>query len=170
MEKTNGNNIERESKVYIVTGGIDTGKTTKLLSLYKSIGKGDGFINKKIFKDGSFIGQKIIRLSNGESQCFSIKGNYRDADMPYVYKYDVYCFTAPGLIFAYETISDILIKNKEPIFIDEIGPLELEKKGFYYILTLLLSLNKNIYMTVRDSCIENVVGKFNISDYIIIKV
>ncbi len=31
-------------------------------------------------------------------------------------------------------------------------------------------MHRNIYITVRDSCIENVVGKFNIKDYTIIKV
>lgn len=159
-----------QAYVHIITGGVNTGKTTRLLSIYRKIGFGDGFINTKVYKAGQYIGQKIVRLSTGESEDFSFKKEFIPHNWDEEYSYDVYSFSRRGFIFAYNIVSDIIVREVEPVFIDEIGPLELEKKGFFDMFTLLLKIKKEIFVTVRDRCVERVLEEFGIEKYQVIEV
>ncbi|WP_190285246.1 hypothetical protein [Clostridium sp. JN-1] len=53
--------------INIITGSVNSGKSTKLVNIYKSLGKGDGFFNRKIYNGNCYIEQEIVRMSNGES-------------------------------------------------------------------------------------------------------
>ncbi len=154
-----------QANVHIITGGVNTGKTTRLLSIYREIKLGDGFINTKIFEAGKHSGQRIVRLSTGDSEDFSFKKEFIPLNWDEEYSFDVYSFSKRGLMFAYKTVSDIIIKKVEPVFIDEIGPLELQKKRFFDMFTLLLKIKKEIYVTVRSSCVENIIKEFGIEKY-----
>lgn len=162
--------VSKQTYVHIITGGINAGKTRKLLSIYHEIGRGDGFINTKVFHNDLYIGQRIVRLSTGESEHFSFKEGFAPSNWDEEYRYDVYCFSKKGMMFAYRTVSDIIAKGIEPVFIDEIGPLELMKKGFFHILILLLKMKNDVYITVRNSCVESVIKEFGIGKYQIIEV
>ncbi len=155
----------RRAFINIITGGINTGKTKKLLSTYHEIGQGDGFIIFKVFDGGLYIGQRIMRLSTSESENFSFKEGFIPINWDEEYRYDVYSFSKKGLMFAHKTISDILERGIDPVFIDEIGPLELQKKGFFNIFRALIKMEKDIYVTVRSSCVENVIKEFKIGKY-----
>lgn len=155
----------RQAYVNIITGEVNAGKTTKLLSIYREMGLGDGFINIKVYKAGQYTGQKIVRLSTGESEYFSFKKEFIPSNWDEEYSYDVYSFSRRGLIFAYNIISDMIVKDVEPVFIDEIGPLELQKKGFFNIFSLLLKIKKEIFVTVRCSCVGSVIKEFGIEKY-----
>jgi nucleoside-triphosphatase THEP1 len=160
----------RQTCVHIIAGEVNTGKTARLLSIYRETGLGDGFINTKIYKAGQHAGQRIVRLSTGESENFSFKKEFIPLNWDEEYSYDVYSFSRRGLMFADKTVWDIIAKGIEPAFIDEIGPLELQQKGFFGIFTLLLKINKEIYITVRDSCVERVIKEFGIEKYQTVKV
>lgn len=133
--------------IYIVTGGINSGKTTKLQSLYKALETGDGFILPKVFIDGNYVGQQIIRISTEMGIPFSFKKDYIPACWDEEYSFDVYSFSRKGFEFASETINSILSDNISPVFVDEIGPLELKEMGFFKILSLLLGKEQNIYIS-----------------------
>ena len=52
------------------------------------------------------------------------------------------------------------------IVIDEIGPLELQGKGFYNTLSQLLSLNDpafDLLLVIRENLVEKVIAHFNIA-------
>ena len=161
--------VNESALIQIVTGGINAGKSSKLFSIYREVGQGDGFINLKVFEGGSYVGQKIMRLSTGESECFSFKEGFIPSDWDEAYRYDAYSFSRRGLTFANKTITDIIVRGTEPVFIDEIGPLELEKKGFFHAFKGLLAAQKKIYVVVRCSCVERVVNEFGLGKYQIIK-
>jgi nucleoside-triphosphatase THEP1 len=55
------------------------------------------------------------------------------------------------------------------IFLDEIGPLELAGKGFDGILQKMLKSRSNIYITVREDLIQDVVTRYDIKKYQLIK-
>lgn len=160
----------RRAFINIITGGINTGKTKKLLSTYQKIGQGDGFIIFKVFDRGLYVGQRIMRLSTSVSENFSFKEGFTPINWDEEYRYDVFSFSKKGLMFAHETIYDILENGNNPVFIDEIGPLELQKKGFFNIFTALIKMEKDIYVTIRSSCVENVINEFKIEKYKVIKV
>lgn len=156
--------------VHIVTGSINSGKTTKLLSIYQELRVGDGFILPKIFIQGNYAGQEIIRLSTGVSRPFSLKKGYIPFNWVEKYRLDVYSFSKEGFDFAFETIEDIVMKNLSPIIIDEIGPLELQEKGFYQLLSQLSTEDYSIYISVRETLLYTAIEKFKIKEYEIIKV
>lgn len=156
--------------VHIITGSINSGKTAKLLSIYNKLQAGDGFILSKVFVEGNYAGQQIVRLSTGKSMPFSFKRDYIPAYWDEKYCLDVYSFSDKGLKFAFETVKDIVSNNLFPIFIDEIGPLELTEKGFFQLLTQLLNRDCTMYIAVREFLLENVIDKFKIRQYDIISV
>lgn len=155
---------KKKTNINIVTGGVNTGKTTRLLTIYNKIGRGDGFINKKIYEAGQYKGQKIVRLSTGESEIFSLKKPFLPVQWDEEYSNITYSFSRRGFDLANRIVEDIIKNNTEPVFIDEIGPLELQEKGFYQLFRDILVLNKEIYVSVRDTCLEGVIDKFRLEN------
>jgi nucleoside-triphosphatase THEP1 len=153
--------------IYIITGEINQGKTEKALSIF-SCKRGDGFISRKTFKNNIFNGYEIVRLSTGESIPLACRSDSTPLLWDEIYTVGSFSFSKKGFTFA-ESIADEIIKgDANPVFIDEIGPLELEGKGFFKILQKLLLTEKDIYITVRKSCLNDVIGAFKLEKYEII--
>ncbi len=130
--------------------------------------RGDGFISRKTFKNNIFYGYEIVRLSTGESIPLACKSDSTPLLWDEIYTVGLFSFSKKGFIFA-ESIADEMIKgDANPVFIDEIGPLELEGKGFFKILKELLLTEKDIYITVRKSCLKDVIEVFKLERYEII--
>lgn len=69
-------------KVNIIAGEVNSGKTSKLLEIYRQAGQGDGFINAKIYTGPQYAGQRIVWLSTGEVWTFPTeKTSYRITGM-----------------------------------------------------------------------------------------
>lgn len=155
--------------VYIITGKVNQGKTTKLLSIYNDIKKGDGFYNRKVCLNNSYVGQEVVRLSTGESRLLTLKRGFIPKVWDEEYSYNVFSFSKSGINFAERIINDIIEKDISPIFIDEIGPLELQGKGFYNTFKSCLKISVDIYVVIRESCVDEVIEKFGIRNFKIIK-
>ncbi len=148
--------------ITIITGSINSGKTTKLLELYERTHEGDGLILPKVFQNGQNIGQMIRKLSTGDQIPFSIRKQYLSDDWDEIYNYKDYSFSKRGLEYASLIINEISEKHISPVFLDEIGPLELEEKGFSTLLTGLLGRELTLYLTVRESYLSQVINHFHI--------
>ncbi len=152
--------------VYIVSGEINEGKTQKLLAIYNELKQGDGFVSKKIFLNGKdFIGYEIVRLSTNEKMPLAYKSSYVPSDWDEVYRYGPFSFSKAGFDFAERIIEDITDHHIHPVFIDEIGPLELQGKGFSTLLKKVLKTQKDVYITVRNHCAQDVIKEFNIQNH-----
>ncbi len=152
--------------VYIICGGIDKGKTQKMISFYRRMKQGDGFVCRKIFDDQSdFIGYEILRLGTGEKMTLA----YRSRHVPPAWDESCRCgpyhFSGNAFAFAESIVDDIVARKIEPVFIDEIGPLELSGKGFNHLLERVLETGKDVYITVRDRFVQGVIEKFKIQDF-----
>lgn len=153
--------------VYIVAGGIDEGKTERMDALYHEKKQGDGFLSKKIFVDKDFVGYEIVRLSSGEKMPLAYKSDHVPGDWDEMYRVGPFSFSKKAFAFARQIIDEITEKGIEPVFIDEIGPLELRGEGFCAILNEVLNRGKDVYISVRSHCVEDVIEKFNIQKHII---
>lgn len=153
--------------INIITGSVNSGKTKKLIDIFNTLEKGDGFFNRKIYIDDHYIGQRIIRISSRESRVWSNRGIPIEKWQQAFY-YETYSFSKEGLEFAENIITSLLSSDIEPIYIDEIGPLELQKKGFHELFKSCLSSRKEIYVVIRESCVKDVIEKYNIQNYKII--
>jgi nucleoside-triphosphatase THEP1 len=153
--------------IHIITGELNQGKTEKALSIY-SFTRGDGFISRKIFKKNTFYGYEIVRLSTSESIPLAFKSGSTPFVWDEIFTAGSFSFSEKAFIFAESIIDEIIKGDANPVFIDEIGPLELEGKGFCNLLKQLLLTDKDIYITVRKSCLKDVIEAFKLERYEII--
>lgn len=156
--------------VHIITGGIDEGKTRKIETIYRQMKKGDGWVSRKIFLNEEFIGYEILRLSTNEKLPLAYKKEYLPSGWDEIYAIGLFRFSRRAFEFAGKIIDEIIEKNINPVFIDEIGPLELQGKGFCPMLERILKTQKDVYIVVRSHCVEAVVNRFEIKSYEIIEI
>lgn len=151
--------------IYLITGAVNQGKSTRLLSIYRSLKIGEGFYNRKIYRGDTIVGQEIVDLATGESKLFSYREGYIPRNWDEECRYQSFSFSRAGLDFGREIIRNALDSAIGPIFLDEIGPLELEGKGFCKIFMRLLAAPVEMYIVVRIDCLKDVVKKFLVKNY-----
>lgn len=157
--------------ITIVSADINKGKTTWLKNNYANQQKGDGFLCIKTFKNEIHTGYDLLHLSTNRQQPFIRKINY----LPEIWNEkfriaNIFSFNNEGFAFA-EQIANNAIQNKLcPFYLDEIGILELEEKGFYSIFKSLLEANLDIIIAVRYFLVEEVIQKFQITNFKELKV
>jgi len=156
--------------INIICGDRNSGKTGKIKSIYDEVKAGDGFITRKIFRDSVFYGYEIVRLSTSESIRQSLRSEFFPVDKSPMYTFGPFSFFHEGFEFADSIIDDLIMKEINPVFIDEIGPLELEEKGHYNCFQKILESERTVYFTVRIRCLENIISFFNLKNYSVINV
>lgn len=142
--------------IRIITGGIGSGKTKKLIEL-QELCPGEGYA---LVKTGDNSGQDIIRLSDGKIMPFSrTEGNFPKG-WDGAEAYDRFGFSRKGLVFAKQIINDIIIHGFANAYIDEIGPLELLGCGVDKEFCLLSACARNLTVAVRDNCLKGCVLRY----------
>ena len=156
--------------INIICGKKNRGKTAKIESIYAEEKQGDGFITRKIFRGPTFCGYKITRLSTGESMAQSLKSElFPSGEVP-LYTRGPFAFFREGFAFADQIINEIILNRTSPVFIDEIGPLELQGKGHHECFKKIIQTERTIYFTVRDWCLDEVISFYSMRKYSIIRV
>lgn len=156
--------------IHIICGENNQGKTKRLKSIYINKKEGDGFIAQKIFRDSMFCGYELIRLSTGESVPQAmVKNLFPEKETP-LYKQGCFLFFKESFVFADSIIEDIISNKTNPVFIDEIGPLELRKEGYHKSLKKIFKEDRTIYITARNNLIFDIIDFYSIKDYSFIKV
>lgn len=111
-----------------------------------------------------------MRLSSGESRVLSLKsGLFPPEEVPRCVR-GSFSFFKEGFSFADEIINDIIRKGISPVFIDEIGPLELYGNGHHNSFLNVLKTGSTVYFTVRKFRLEDVISFYSIQNYNIIKI
>lgn len=153
--------------INFISGPVNSGKSTRLLEIYRKIRSGDGFYNHRCFLNNEFIGQDLVRMSTGENIAFSrIKGHLQN-DWDEIYQFRKFSFSRRGFEFAEKVLYESIIKQ-ELIFLDEIGPVELSGEGFFNIFHWIINNTDEAYVVCRDYCLEQVIRMFNVKEYRII--
>jgi nucleoside-triphosphatase THEP1 len=157
----------------LITGEIAAGKTTALIGKFdaKPIGTAAGFASIRKFSsdDGSFIGYDLKNLATGEEIPFirlreTYANEFRD---PLVY--ERFVFNRMGFKSGEEIISKtILDASVCDLFIDEIGQLELQGKGFSSILRKALDSGKNVTIGINEKNVDAFAKNYEIDRYKII--
>ena len=148
-----------QRKIYILTGVIQSGKTTKLLNWIKNKKNKYGILTP-VF-DGK---RYFLNVSTGEK--FSTEASAEEKNIIEVGKYR---FSKTAFDRATEILQEVEKKTEGLLIIDEIGPLELRKEGFYQTVKSITENNTslNILLVVRDGLADNVIDLFNLRDEII---
>lgn len=143
--------------ITIITGERGIGKTTFLLKkcglFYNNIHAVSGILTPPIFNDRSIkIGFSALDLSN--------KNKWELARTDIELKgpsYGPFKFSSKGFEKANNVIINALNQGLSPVFIDEIGPLELSKKsGFYPCLSHMgrIKDTEDLFIVIRPDLIS----------------
>lgn len=154
--------------VKIVTGKINSFKTTKIRRIYDEMQIGDGFITEKVMKGNLVYGYKLVRLKDKYTIDFIIRDIYDDGSKEIIYQLGPYHFYQEAFIFVHNEIKRFIREGVNPVFLDEISLLELNNMGFYQGLLELLNANIDLYLVIRIDLLDRVVKKFNIQEYEIV--
>lgn len=154
--------------VKIVTGRINSFKTTRLLNYYLENNKGDGFIAKKIMNDSLVYGYNLQRLSTGEEIPFVIRDIYWNESSKIIYKLGPYCFYEEAFDYIDNIIDDFIKKGINPVYLDEIGVLELNGQGFDKALKRLILANMDLCLVVRSDLLDKVCERYGFKEVEII--
>lgn len=118
--------------VHLLTGGVNTGKTSLLERVLESLGPArqriNGFINKKVFQEGEFFGYDLVNLQTG-----SIVPFIRTTTPEKKEKGGRFYFVPEGLEKAVKIILGHHLSNY--LIVDEVGPLELGGRGLWPALS-----------------------------------
>jgi nucleoside-triphosphatase THEP1 len=155
--------------VKIVTGKMNSYKTTRLREFYERHPFGDGFVSIKHMQNDRVHHYDLYRLSTQQTHPFIIRDVFlKDDDQEIRYQIGPYCFLESAFQMIEKEI-EVMIKNKiSPIYIDEIGSLELEGKGFAPIIHQLMALNIDLCVVIREEFIHQVIDYFHIKKFEII--
>ena len=154
----------------IVTGRINSSKTTKITELYNLTKKGDGFVSIKKMNNDLVHSYDILRLATNERKRLVIRDIYKDYEEEVCCQIGPYLFSTQIVGYIENTIRE-LIKNKvSPIYLDEIGLLELDDLCFHNIFTEMLSSKLDLFVTIRKDLLKKVISKYKIKEYNIIDV
>ncbi|MBN2780828.1 MAG: hypothetical protein JXR21_02555 [Candidatus Marinimicrobia bacterium] len=144
--------------IRIITGNINSGKTAYLRRLYAASQKGDGILSVKYFVDGVFAGYDLLHLKSGEQRPFIRLKDEIPEGWTEIFTTGKYSFSEEGFRFA-----ETLLQNttEAPVYIDEIGPLEIERKeGFYHLLKTFADTGRDLILSVRESMLDEMIRMF----------
>lgn len=161
--------------IFIVAGGIDSGKTARLQSAYESLPSGTcmGFLSMKFYSAGHFAGYDLFELGTGSVLPLARLTSLYSQQFAKSFAFDRFTFDQSAFNYGcgrlLEAASD---RGCKAIFIDEVGPMELSGLAFSPALRRIIEpqvlSRKDIYMAVRSSCIEEVCSSFGIRSYLML--
>ncbi len=152
--------------VNIITGKMNSGKTTKLFNLYNSLKKGNGIISKKKMVGSSVFGFFGYILESKEEFPYMIhEHQLKKTNLDFVYQIGPYFIYKKAQLYIEQFYIKLIDNNISPLYFDEVGKLELSNRGFYSSIKYALEKNIDIYMTVREDLVSSILKHFNILDY-----
>ncbi|HKR05391.1 MAG TPA: nucleoside-triphosphatase [Bacteroidia bacterium] len=147
-------------KIFILKGAIGSGKTTSLLKYCEKNRNAGGILSPIINGQRHFLNvenkeTKLMEAEENEIEILNI-GRYK--------------FSAKAFEWANQILMDSVNKNYETIIIDEIGPLELQGKGFAETLKFLLrqhEIKPGLLLVVRENLANDVLNYFGIKKEVV---
>ncbi len=152
--------------IHIVTGRIDSGKTTRMLTLHEQLG-GDGFVSIKHMGADGPLRYECQRLSSGERFTLAVRTASNEPS-PAASTLGPYRFFLEATKRVENVMSALVERRIEPLFLDEVGPLELRGDGFDAVVSLLVDSCLDVYLSVRQSALEQVIEQYGITNYRIV--
>lgn len=151
--------------IHFVTGKINSGKTTRLVELYERNQLGDGFIAFKVMRGNIVERYDARQLSSQETFPYVIRDQFDTGSKPILCQIGPYRFYEAAIRHIEREIRRFIDYSIEPIYLDEIGMLEIQKQGFYTIFQEMVDSNLDCVVSARQDLIEKIVETFQIKQY-----
>ncbi len=148
--------------IYIITGSSGDGKTSVLKDLIDALKtkniKVSGFISPAVVADNKRIGYDLLDLSNGKNT--ELSRGYELHDSVKIGKFH---FCKMGVEFGNNALQLDNTKDSQLICVDEVGPWEMDDKGWASGLNNLLMNSKTpMIWVVRQSLVDEVIENWNL--------
>ena len=121
-----------------------------------------GILSPRLMETGRTIGYDVVDLATGNRRSFV-------RTEPPGKRVGKYFLNRAALEFANRTISRA-IGEFSPVFVDEVGRLELKNDGLAPSVKKLLSSNTQAVLLVRDEFLPEVRDFFDIREYDVVRV
>ena len=150
--------------IIIITGPVNSGKTTRLLSRYQACKPdADGFAITKAFHNGVWIGQDLLHLATGKSSPFSYLLPHLPPGAAVAVQVGQYAILNDGLAEAWAIAGSATERRVKTVFTDEFGPVELQGMGlwpvFEHLARYAASGDRRLCIAVRQTCLDGCIGK-----------
>jgi len=155
--------------IKIVTGKINSQKTTRMMDLFLKDRQGDGFISLKVMSDQKVYGYHAMKLSSREKRLLLVHKDFYLSEFFAIEKIGPYLIHPEVKKWIEQDIEKMIQKKVQPIYLDEIGALELGGLGFDSIFKKMVSSNLNLIIVVREDMIDLVVKHYQLKDVTILK-
>ncbi len=157
-------------KIILVTGGINSGKTSWIL---ENVGKDSvvGVSQLKLYLGRVRVGYDVFNLSSREYLPLARHRDFIPADWDEEFIFGDFSFSSSGIYKGREWLREAVEISKEykiPLVVDEVGPVEIKCLGFYDVVVDILNEAGEIpelYIVVRKRVVQGVLKTFNISNF-----
>lgn len=154
--------------ITIVTGKINSFKTTRLKELYLNHPEGDGFLSIKKMHENQVLSYDLYRLKTGETRPFIVTLKpENETEIETIL--GPYYFLKSGFAWVEEVLSNIIDRDNKCVFLDEIGILEMNELGFHKILTKCIEAKLELYLTIRKDLITSFQEKYQVKEMVILE-
>ena len=145
------------NKIFLLSGSIHTGKTTRLTEWIKNKKDVDGILQPVI--DGK---RHIKHISSGEIQLLEVSPDSNENNIVaignYKFNSEVFAWARSTLLLAYN-------KHSKWLIIDEVGKLEMDNKGLEPAISKILNdlndqFEMNLVFVVRDYLVPDFLTKY----------
>jgi nucleoside-triphosphatase THEP1 len=143
------------ARVYILSGPTGSGKTTRLLQWSKKQDSVAGILSPVIHGERYFHD-----LSTGEQ--FTMEaGDDKETLNVGRYRFSLFAFSK-----AVRVMENALSSSSDWLVLDEAGPLEINGKGFYPVLELLVKSRRRggIIIVVREQILSGFIQLLSLND------
>ena len=150
--------------VKIITGGMNSGKTSLALRMIKEMResgmKPAGFISEAEYAEGS-KNKYYIRDISGERRVLAVSKEPVHEGME-KYDFSRFFFSQAAFDFARDLLRSSAL-SADAVFIDEMGPLELSGRGcFPAVYKLLQVYSGTVVIIIREHLLVELAGKLGI--------
>jgi nucleoside-triphosphatase THEP1 len=168
-EPTAENMSERE--IIIVTGLVDSGKTSWCRELAAANPGCAGVLLLKVYLENERIGYDALHLPVGDCTPFARKGGQEPLGWIAAERVGPFSISSVGLKSANAWLIEAAWQAQD-IIIDEVGPLELGGGGLSPGLRAALGspLQRKLYVVIRSDCLEAARKHFGIPDCTVVHV
>ncbi len=138
--------------------------------LYEQNRLGDGFIAIKNMVHDTVHSYDAMQLSTGEKHLLIKRKTFFEDDFTVGCQIGPYLFNESTLFHIKNTVETLLKNKVSPIYLDEIGVLELENKGLHTTVDMLVKSNTALVLSMREDLVTPLQNKYKFDVQKIIKV
>lgn len=156
--------------VTIITGKINDRDSSESDYLFDSNMPGDGFISVKTGFENEKHSYDILRLTTGETMPFIVSEDQMIDGLEIACQIGPAIFLQETLNYVENEIEKMIEQGVSPIYLDELGQLELYDECFHHIFTKMILAGVDCVITVKEDLVDNIIDKYGIKAYQILRV